>query len=839
MFLYFLISCFVHLFLLKAVIDSYFRSIIELDLPLTNSTSKPAAKRVVLIVVDGLKASAVFERIDSYTPFLTYLRKNKASWGVSRGKAPTESRVGHVAIVAGFREDPRAIVSNFRQYPVRYDSVMEQSNHAWVFAGSDRMGTIFGKYATSNVEIFSPRPYTYTEKPIGDELTLSTFRKTFNDSKKTYNLTGSKNLIVVLLPDMDAYGHHHPENYSKALIDVDKKVQEISNIIEKTFKDDLTTFLFTSDHGMFKQGHGSNVEDCILTPFVAWGAGIEINTERKDVSNIDIAPLIAVLLGIHFPTNSYGKLPVAYLDADNTTKLQLISQNLIQILNIFKAKRERLSKNMLIERSILDIQGLEKTLAKFLEGNVQSFEESFKRCELMYNEILGAIDKVRFYFVCDILALSLIYLFFWILYLLLRLIPNNVKEKENRVLPAVLLVSFHAFILLMHCFFDIFPLLCVLPFGTFCICLTSIKKINSISKNILDFPPQSQMCVFFLFILSIFLALYLRSLLSYTVISMAPILFFEGQNLKEDKFRNVWFVLCLILSGFPLITPHIEWNMDGTNYYIIGSFIWHFLIGCIFRNFFDSSESSVLTKLQIIINSIQLFCSFSMSFVSFFQIKGHEDYVFYIGFIPIILIPFSMKMPDVRMVTIFMAFATVYMIEAKPFALIFLTFFTMFLLTWKIVETQHLKSRGFVNFRNFWILIGVSMLGFLGIINYWKINIPFTEPTIQLDLIYSFKLFTTMIFTGCIFNYIVSRTGVDQNFCFTCIEVFFSSMIFHFICIIQNEGSWSEIGLSFVRFNIVNFFPLATMFFSFISYFLMNIGSSDLFGKFYFILDCH
>lgn len=61
---------------------------------------------------DGLRADKFFEP-DSEgifrAPFLRSIIKGQGRWGVSHARPPTESRPGHVAIIAGFYEDPSAV----------------------------------------------------------------------------------------------------------------------------------------------------------------------------------------------------------------------------------------------------------------------------------------------------------------------------------------------------------------------------------------------------------------------------------------------------------------------------------------------------------------------------------------------------------------------------------------------------------------------------------------------------------------------------------------------------------------------------------------------------------
>lgn len=65
-----------------------------------------------VIAADGLRADKFFEP-DSEgnyrAPFLRSVIKERGRWGVSHARPPTESRPGHVAIIAGFYEDPSAV----------------------------------------------------------------------------------------------------------------------------------------------------------------------------------------------------------------------------------------------------------------------------------------------------------------------------------------------------------------------------------------------------------------------------------------------------------------------------------------------------------------------------------------------------------------------------------------------------------------------------------------------------------------------------------------------------------------------------------------------------------
>ena len=374
-----LASIFVHSILFVSIFDIYFTSPVDRGMIPQFYSMKPPAKRLVLFVADGLRADTAFSLNKDKTtpaPFIRKVINEEGRWGVSHTRVPTESRPGHVALIAGLYEDVSAVTRGWQENPVEFDSVFNQSTHTWSWGSPDILpmfakGASRGRVETfmydAEWEDFADSDASKLDFWVFDKV-KELFSRAETDETLAASLAQDKIVFFLHLLGIDTNGHAHRPT-SREVIDnlkfVDGGVQEISQLINSYYGDDETSFVFTSDHGMTDWGsHGAGLPEETMTPLVCWGAGIKTprqssfaeyvyddewsekwgleKLERIDVEQADIAVLMSTLIGAALPVNSEGVIPIGYLHYNKQFSAETVFTNARQLTEQFRIKEERI-----------------------------------------------------------------------------------------------------------------------------------------------------------------------------------------------------------------------------------------------------------------------------------------------------------------------------------------------------------------------------------------------------------------------------------------------------------------------------------------------------------------
>lgn len=329
----------------------------------------------MLFVADGLRAESIYEKHFDKVPFLADIVLRHGSSGISHTRVPTESRPGHVALIAGLYEDPSAIFKGWKENPVEFDHVFNRS-HLTFGWGSPDIVPIFAKgVKDGHVKSFTYNPNDedfsgQTETVLLDQWVFDRVQS-FLEDDSTLRLIKERDRVILFLHllGLDTAGHVHKpdsEKFIKNLVLVDAGIKNITELIDHKFQDKKTAFIFTADHGMTNRGsHGDGHHFETETPIIAWGAGVnnwnkvkemphsqlfvQLGTKlvpKFDVAQADLAPLMSALLGIPPPVNNFGRLPYYYLNASDEYVAAALNSNAQQILQQYKRLYEHSQRKM-------------------------------------------------------------------------------------------------------------------------------------------------------------------------------------------------------------------------------------------------------------------------------------------------------------------------------------------------------------------------------------------------------------------------------------------------------------------------------------------------------------
>ncbi|KAJ0098523.1 hypothetical protein Patl1_21937 [Pistacia atlantica] len=471
-----------HAVYMLSIFDIYFKTPIVHGMDSVTPRFKAPAKRLVFLVADGLRADKFFEP-DSEgnfrAPFLRSVIQNQGRWGVSHARPPTESRPGHVALIAGFYEDPSAVTKGWKANPVEFDSVFNQSRHTISYGSPDIVPIFCGALPHSTWNTY---PHDYedfaTDASFLDEWSFDQFQSLLNRSNedpKLKELLLQDSLVIFLhLLGCDSNGHaHRPFSsiYLNNVKVVDHIAERMYSLLEGYFKDNRTSYVFTADHGMHDKGsHGDGHPTNTDTPLVVWGAGVNYpkplsgtnhsdcgfrfvdehahdtptpkewgldGIERVDVNQADIAPLMSTLLGLPCPVNSVGNLPLEYINMNEAEKVEAVLANTKQILNQFLRKSHIKQSNSFYFKPYKPLAHYSSTLNRIEELiSVKDYEAAMKLSENLRSLALQGLHYFQTYDWLMLMSVITLGYIGWMVCLLLHVLqsytslPGNILRKE-------------------------------------------------------------------------------------------------------------------------------------------------------------------------------------------------------------------------------------------------------------------------------------------------------------------------------------------------------------------------------------------------------------------------
>lgn len=886
-----------HLVYLWSIFDIYFVSPLVHGMQPELSTKVAPAKRLFLIVGDGQRADKTLAKIyhpgtkkeEYLAPFLRSVILNNGTYGLSHTRMPTESRPGHVAMIAGFYEDVSAVTKGWKENPVDFDSVFNQSTHTYSFGSPDilpmfkqgatpgkvdawQYGHEFEDFTSSSIEL---------DRYVFNHL-YQLFDNSTKDAQLNEQIRQDGNVFFLHLLGTDTSGHSY-RPYSSEYYDnikyTDYEISKLVGRVHEFFGDEETAFVFTADHGMSDFGsHGDGHPNNTRTPLICWGKGcnkpVTIDPQsneflydeferkemeswdldhikRHDVKQADIAPLISYLVGLNYPMNSVGELPIEFIDDSEVNKVKGLYQNSLELLQQYYIKLEEVIRDQIRYKEYQKFE--EKSIDEYrreIESLIAKLEEyPGLECETIqlireFNtaiiEGLDYLQKYNWMLIRSIVALGfagwIVYAFFNFLKMFIIPAEKMSEVSKDYVLAVRLIfgVIGGGISALMH--YQNFPInyQIYLVFPVFYWYEIS-KNLNNLITGFKIFftginivKKGAILCgivAFFQFIAvgfedrRIFSLIYLLISVSYPVLIFKERVF-HGRNLIVAM---LWFITCLVLSLFPIQNPVKVENLEM----IVASGVATIVLSLLAFTALSSKMSTSTQRIimfQLSLVGLGIY-STSTAVVSLSRRDGLPLHAQILGwfvlvvslFVPIML---HMRYPNgdyqIRFLIMFLLISPTFVILTISFETFFLIFFTAMLNLWIEMESLDDVGEG-KNLK----LLRISMIGFFNLqIAFFGTGNISSISTFSLDAVYRlipiFNPFSmgVLLMVKLILPYVLLSAGIGlinmkagfEHFQISLLIISLADLLsLWFFFNIRTEGSWLDIGVSISNYCLAIF----------------------------------
>ncbi|XP_026635600.1 GPI ethanolamine phosphate transferase 1 isoform X2 [Microtus ochrogaster] len=810
----------------------------------------------------------------------------------------------------------------WKENPVEFDSLFNESRYTWSWGSPDIL-PMFAKGASGD------HVYTYSydaqKEDFGahDATKLDTWvfdkvKDFFDGARNNQSLFSKVNeekvVFFLHLLGIDTNGHaHRPSSreYKDNIKKVDDGVKEIVSIFKHFYGDDgKTAFIFTSDHGMTDWGsHGAGHPSETLTPLVTWGAGIKgpqkvstqqfddeflkewrlENWKRRDVDQADIAPLMASLIGVPFPLNSVGTLPVDYLNNTGLFKAESMLTNAVQILEQFKVKMTQKKEvtlpflftpfKLLSDSQQLDILRKARSYIK-----QEKFDEVVSLCEELINLALRGLSYYHTYdrfFLGISVALGFVG---WTSYASLLILKSHSNlsrsartevKKPHRLLPCI----FVAIGVLMACFLLIqacpwtYYVYCLLPVPIWYAVLREYQVIQDLVASLLTFPLSHVVACSLVFILGIEVLVFS---FFYRYMLTAGLIVFAGWPFLTQLWARAkitclsWALFSLLLAVFPLM-PVVGRKPDIS--LVMGAGLLVLLLSLAIVTTLTKRKTT-LAKEELLVLLLQMLSTmFSMYVVysthhSLLKKEGlplMNQIVSWATLASSLVVPFlSSTALFQRLSSILLSLMPTYLLLSTGYEALFPLVLSCLMFVWIHMEQETLQQPGVSckqklgsiqftcntdiaqlrlldpdDIRRAFFLVFFLVTAFFGTGNIASIN-SFDLASVycfltvfspfMMGALMMWKILIPFVLVMCAFEAVQITTQLSSKGLFLVVLVISDIMALHFFFLVKDSGSWLDIGTSISHYVIVMSMTIFLVFLNGLAQ-LLTTKKLQLYGK--------
>ncbi|GLV46026.1 Phosphatidylinositol glycan anchor biosynthesis class N [Carabus blaptoides fortunei] len=750
------------------------------------SNIKPPAKRLVFIVSDGLRAETLYgsnytklSEMENIAPYLSSIVHNIGCWGTSHTRVPTESRPGHVALIAGIYEDPSAVAKGWKENPVDFDTVFNESRYTWSWGSPDILPMftkvsgkhVFAQSYSAEEEDFSGKQSTaLLDKWVFDHFKQFLF-STGKEKQLSEQIRSDKVIFFLHLLGMDTAGHTHKpysEEHIHNLLVVDEGVKEINDLVNNFYKDNGTVFIFTSDHGMTDWGsHGAGSKFETETPFIAWGAGIKRSVNPVNINQADIAPLISTLIGIPIPVNSVGILPTETLHLSMHEISSAMYANAKQICAQFKGKQQRTKANS-FRIWYYEFADLQRDKLNAFEGAIEltihgkEYAQAIKLCRELIELSLRGLDYYQNYYQRLLLSCVVLSYVGWIVLLFLNLTdypekrrlflsqeniqPNNSYGNKNINVPFAVSLVFT----FLFTFLQSLPYMYYIYFATpqcifWAVCHKFRRGYNRIKGEMRTRSVKLRVLLHGIVYL-IGVEILVWCFFNRAIISIPMCIMAVWPSMKQNLSTGIklwWCISCITLAVFPLM-PVVGTNFD-LSLITRAVLLWIAcaIVSC-FLPIFRKEKRYIWTTFVQIVLLIIVLCNLIFIDSTFGDKQGLARISQVISWLLLgisVVIPlFGSNRMQSRLVTIMLSFVIPFISLSVSYEPMFMLNLFLNLMAWLSIEMKYDRyyyivrygrplrttdPRSHVNFSDFrraYLFLLYSILAFFGLGNIASLN---------------------------------------------------------------------------------------------------------------------